>query len=269
MRDFGQTNRDYWNKIIPIHKASPYYELESFLAGNTTLKTVEENELGDVTGKKILHLQCHFGLHTMSLERKGAHAVGVDYSSVAIQAASDLSNKVGLTTEFICADLYDLPGLLDRRFDIVFTSYGVLYCLENLDRWASVVAHYLKEDGFFYIVELHPVFYMLDEEGKQLVNPYFHDPTGRFIRDKPALVVPDAGFHADFQEWTHSLSDVVNAVLRAGLTIEYLHEHPFIVYNARSYLVADGPGRFKIGGRTDPLPLMFSLKAHRSAALGH
>jgi 2-polyprenyl-3-methyl-5-hydroxy-6-metoxy-1,4-benzoquinol methylase len=261
MSNYDAMNRAYWDLITPIHKASAYYEFQSFQTGNTTLKIVEEEELGDVAGKSILHLQCHFGLHTMSLERKGAHLVGVDYSAQAIKTAIEIRDEAGLSTEFICANIYDLPGLIDRQFDIVFTSYGVLYCLEDLDRWAKVVSRCLNKDGFFYIVEIHPLMYMLDDEGKQLVEPYFHDPKGRFVRDKPARVIPDSGFHANFQEWTHGLSDVVNAVIKADLSIEFLHEHPFIVYNARKYLVEDGPGRFKIRGCLNPPPLMFSLKA--------
>lgn len=262
MATYNETNQSYWNRIIPVHKASDYYELETFLAGKTTLKCVEEEELGDVTGKSILHLQCHMGIHTLSWERKGAHPVGVDYSSEAIKTAKEVRDRVGLKTEFLCSDIYDLPKILDRRFDIVFTSYGVLYCLKDLDRWAKIVAHYLKPGGFFYIVELHPMFYMLDDEGKNLVYPYFHDPEGRFVESKPALAVPGSGFQANFREWTHSLSDIVNAVIRAGLKIEFLHEFPFVVLNAaRKYLEDDGHGKFRIRGCATPPPLMFSLKA--------
>jgi ubiquinone/menaquinone biosynthesis C-methylase UbiE len=266
MTEHDAINRTYWDRIIPIHKDSDYYEFESFRAGNPTLKIVEEQELGDVSGKSILHLQCHFGLHTMSLERKGARVVGVDYSEVAIQTAREIRDSAGLSTEFICANIYDLPDLLDRQFDIVFTSYGVLYCLPDLNRWGRLVARFLKPTGFFYIVEIHPLMYMLDDEGKDLVEPYFHDPQGRFVPGKHARVLPEAGFHSDFHEWTHSLSDVVNAMVNAGLSIEFLHEHPFMVYNARKYLVDDGSGRFRMP-KQNHLPLMFSLKAgHYPAA---
>lgn len=262
MASHNEINQNYWNKIIPVHKASSYYERETFLSGKTTLKCVEEEELGDVAGKSILHLQCHMGIHTMSLERKGAHVVGVDYSSEAIKAAMELRDRVSLKTEFICADLYDLPNLLDRHFDIVFTSYGVLYCLKDLDQWAKIVARYLNRDGFFYIVDLHPVFYMLDAEGKNFVYPYFHDPEGRFVESKPALAVPGSGFQANFREWTHSLSDVVNAVIHAGMKLEFLHEFPFVALNAaRKYLEDDGSARFRIRGCDTPPPMMFSLKA--------
>jgi 2-polyprenyl-3-methyl-5-hydroxy-6-metoxy-1,4-benzoquinol methylase len=268
MSTFDAINRAYWDKITPIHKTSSYYEYESFQAGNSTLKAVEEEELGDVAGMSILHLQCHFGLHTLSLERKGAHVVGVDYSEEAIRTATQIRDSSGLKSEFICANVYDLPDLIDRRFDIVFTSYGVLYCLADLDRWARVIAHCLKEDGFFYIVDIHPLMYMLDEDGERLVEPYFHDSKGRFVADKDARVVPGAGFHADFQEWSHSLGEIVTAILNAGMSLEFLHEHPFIVYNARKYLVEDGPSRFKIGGAPHQPPLMFSFKA-RLAPTSH
>lgn len=262
MATYNEINQSYWNRIIPVHKASGYYELETFLSGKTTLKCVEEEELGDVAGKSILHLQCHMGIHTMSLERKGATVIGVDYSSEAIKTAMEIRDRVGLKAEFICADLYNLPNLLDRRFDVVFTSYGVLYCLKDLDQWSRIVARYLNPAGFFYIVELHPVFYMLDDEGKNLVYPYFHDPEGRLVESKPALAVPGSGFQANFREWTHSLSDVVNAVIHAGMKIEFVHEFPFVVLNAaRKYLEDDGRGRFWIRGCANPPPLMFSLKA--------
>jgi len=266
MTTYNEINQNYWNKITPVHKTSSYYELETFLSGRTTLKCVEEEELGDVAGKSILHLQCHMGIHTLSLERKGAHVVGVDYSSEAIKVAMETRDRLGLKAEFICADLYDLPNLLNRQFDIVFTSYGVLYCLNDLDQWAKIVARYLSKNGFFYIVELHPVFYMLDDEGKHFAYPYFHDPEGRLVESKGALAVPDSRFQANFQEWTHSLSDVVNAVIHSGMKLEFLHEFPFVTLNAsRKYLEDDGLGRFRIRGCDAPPPMMFSLKARLEA----
>jgi len=261
LQDYNKTNIEFWEKIIPIHQNAKFYEMDSFLKGNSTLKMVEEEEIGDVNGKSILLLLCHFGLHTLSLARKGAHVVGVDYSREAIKLAKELSCTTALKAEFICANIYDLPDILDRKFDIVFTSYGVLYCLNDLNKWGQVIATYLKKDGLFYIVELHPIFYMLDEEGKRFVNPYFHNPEPTFVERKPAYVDLNSGFQTSFYEWRHSLSDVVNAVINAGLKLEFLHEFPFIVYGIKNYLVEDSPGKFRIKNCENMPPLMFSLKA--------
>ena len=150
------TNRRNWNERTPVHAATEFYDVEGFKAGRMTLTDVERREVGDVDGKTLLHLQCHFGLDTMSWARLGAMATGVDFSDAAIDLARSLNDELELHTRFIHSDVYDLPDVLDEEFDIVFTSYGVLVWLPHLDRWASVIHRMLRPGGTFHIVMAVP-----------------------------------------------------------------------------------------------------------------
>jgi SAM-dependent methyltransferase len=157
-------------------------------------------EVGDVRGKRLLHLQCHFGLDTLSWARRGARVTGVDFSVEAISAARQLAREVGLEleSEFVCSDLYALRSALERAggFDVVYTSYGVLNWLPELESWARLIADYLKPGGVFHIVEVHPTARMfpLDEDMPKAGSfrpffPYFHDPAG--IRWPPGVDYAD------------------------------------------------------------------------------
>ena len=151
-----RVNRDNWNERTPVHAGSDSYDLAGFKAGRITLTDVERREVGDVSGKTLLHLQCHFGLDTMSWARLGAKATGVDFSDDAITLASALNEELELGARFIRSNVYDLPNALDEQFDVVFTSYGVLNWLPDIAGWAEVVSNHLKPAGVFYIVEFHP-----------------------------------------------------------------------------------------------------------------
>ena len=158
-----QVNRTNWDERTPVHAASESYDVEGFKAGRITLHDVERGEMGDVSGKTLLHLQCHFGLDTMSWARLGAKATGVDFSDAAIDLARSLNSELDLDVRFIRSNVYDLPDVLDEQFDIVFTSVGVLCWLPDLDKWASVVSHHLKPGGMFYILDGHPLMNVFEE----------------------------------------------------------------------------------------------------------
>ena len=149
-------NRQNWNERTPVHAASDFYDVAGFKAGRITLTDIERGEVGDVSGKTLLHLQCHFGLDTMSWARLGATATGVDFSEAAIDLARSLNDELRLNTRFIRSDVYGLPDVLDEEFDVVFTSYGVLVWLPDLDRWARTIRRMLRSGGTFYLVEFHP-----------------------------------------------------------------------------------------------------------------
>ena len=156
MDEWLQVNRESWNERVPVHAASDFYDVEGFKSGRITLMDIERREIGDVSGKTLLHLQCHFGLDTMSRSRLGAKATGIDFSDAAIDQARSLNEDMVLDVRFICSNLYDLPDALEEQFDIVFTSYGVLTWLPDIGRWAQAVSNHLKPGGVFYIVEFHP-----------------------------------------------------------------------------------------------------------------
>jgi SAM-dependent methyltransferase len=158
MREELELNQKRWDEATDIHTAGNVYGIDEFKAGQCRLHRVEVEEVGDVTNKSLLHLQCHFGLDTLSWARRGAIVTGADFSPKGIAAARQLSEETNVPAEFICTDLYDLPNTLKKpaSFDIVFTSYGAINWLPDLARWGKIIAHYLRPSGFFYIVEAHP-----------------------------------------------------------------------------------------------------------------
>lgn len=271
MDDYKRANRNLWNEWAEIHARSTTecYNLESFKAGASSLHSIELEELGDVSGRSLLHLQCHFGMDTLSWARQGAKVTGADFSDRAIAIARSLSKEVGIEATFVCCDLYDLPDMLSGQFDIVFTSYGVLVWLPDITGWAEVIAHFLKPGGTFYIVEFHPFCLVFDNgddvTGLQVANPYFHsaeplefEVSGSYA-DREAKVEQPVEY-----EWMHSLGDIVNALIGAGLRIEFLHEFPYAVDPAilpPSATVRDEEGWYRLADRDNMIPLMFSLKA--------
>ncbi|TRO50928.1 class I SAM-dependent methyltransferase, partial [Candidatus Bathyarchaeota archaeon] len=168
MAEYYETNKRRWNELVDIHAKSKEYDLENFIAGKNSLHRVEREKLGDVKGKSLLHLQCHFGLDTISWARLGAKVTGVDFSETAIELAREIAKKVGVDAEFVCSNVYDLPKVHKGEYDIVFTSYGVLCWLQDIEEWARVIAHFLKPGGTFLIVESHPFMWVFDDESEEL-----------------------------------------------------------------------------------------------------
>jgi SAM-dependent methyltransferase len=258
-----ETNRKVWDERTAIHVGSAWYDVEGFKQGRCSLRSVELGEVGDVTGKRLLHLQCHFGLDTLSWARRGAKVTGVDFSPEAIAIARRLADEVHLDAEFVCSDVNDLPRALDGLFDIVFTSYGVLAWLPDLVRWAEVIARFLDDGGTFYIVEKHPLSRALvEEEGKLVAAKPYLDVGPIVVRSERTYADSDATLTNDtYCQWRHSLGDVINALTGAGLRIEFLHEFPFSLWHLRS-MVQSEDGWWRLSDRDD-LPLMFSLRARK------
>lgn len=259
-------NRARWDELVDIHARSEFYDLAGFKSGKCSLRPLEVAELGDVSGKSLLHLQCHFGMDTLSWARRGARVTGVDFSERAVERARDLAREVGHDARFVCANVYDLPEVLAETFDIVFTSYGVLCLLPDLPRWGRVAAHFVRPGGIFYLAEIHPVAFTLDDRAgstePRAVYPYFHAPepyrweTVGSYADRNARVRNTVNY-----QWTHSLADVVNALLAAGLRLEFLHEFPYCSAPLTPYLTRSADGWYRLPGGADVLPLLFSLKA--------
>jgi SAM-dependent methyltransferase len=251
--------------VVPVHAGSRFYNVPGFINGGNTLDELERDEVGDVTGKTLLHLQCHFGLDTLSWARLGASVTGMDYSLEAINTAGRLAQECGLEARFIHSNLYDLPQILDEQFDVVFTSYGVLCWLPDIREWARIAASYVKPGGFFYIAEFHPFSYVFDDEAQQLQYryPYFAtkpmrwDVAGTYTGSEDKLDT-----HEDW-EWTYRLGEVVTALIDAGLRLEFLHEHPFTVYQQLPFLEKTGKMRWEFPNDENSIPLMFSLKASK------
>ena len=257
-----QVNRTNWNERTPVHAASAFYDVEGFKAGRITLKDLERREVGDVTGKSLLHLQCHFGMDTMSWARLGAKPTGVDFSDAAVNLARSLNDELGLNTRFILSNVYDLPDVLDEQFDIVFTSYGALCWLPDLDKWARVISNHLKPGGVFYVAEIHPHIGTLEqfESGEirpahgYFENELFFEGNGRSYAGTDLVESPNF-------EWMHSIGKIVTALIDAGLAIEFLHEFPFSVYQAFPVMEKGDDGWWRFPEHNDSFPQLFSIRA--------
>ena len=261
--DYLHVNRKMWDDWAVLHRGSAFYDVDSFLAGETSLKPLELEELGDVHGKRLLHLQCHFGQDTLSWAREGAVVTGIDFSGEGIRLARELSAESGIPGEFIQADVLDLPRELDGQFDLVFTSYGVLIWLPDLRPWAAGIARCLKPGGAFYIVEFHPLLWMLDESGERLQYSYFGGAEPESFEGSGSYADRSADISHTSYEWGHSLSEVVNALTEQGLRLEFLHEFPYVVHPCLDFLVEAEPGRYVLKSQPGKFPLLFSLKATR------
>jgi len=263
-------NRRMWDERVSIHLGSEFYDLERFLAGENSLLPIEREELGGVSGKSLLHLQCHFGMDTLSLARMGARVTGVDFSGEAILAARDLAARAGLEARFVECNVYDLPSHLEEEFDLVFTSYGALCWLPDLARWGELIAHYLKPGGVFYVVDVHPYLSTLDDDSTadnlRVRYPYFKTPNplvfslGGTYAERNVKTV-----HNQSHEWPYSLHEVVDALRRPGLQIEFVHEFPVCCFAKFPWLVK-GPGRWwRLPDTAPEIPMTFSVKAHKPA----
>ena len=266
MDKYNKMNLELWNELTPIHARSDFYDVEGFKKGKCTLKSIELTEVGDVSGKPLLHLQCHFGLDTLSWARLGAKVTGVDFSDEAIALARSLSKETGIKADFICSDIHKLPYVLNRKFDIVFTSYGVLVWLPDLKEWAEIIVHFLKRNGIFYIVESHPFSHVFENSegttGYRVTQSYFHKSEPIQWEPGNDYADPDAKVAHSSNEWQHSLSDILNALISAGLTIEFLHEFPQCVYKAYPFMEQDKAGWWQVKGNN--IPHTFSLKATKT-----
>lgn len=262
-------NRRRWDELVDIHVKSVtgIYRVAEFRAGADVLSPIESAELGDVAGKDLLHLQCHFGLDTLCLARRGARVMGLDFSANAIAAARALSIETGVPGRFIEGNVYDALQLIDDRFDIVYTTWGVLCWLPDIDAWARTAASLLRPGGMLYLLDGHPIAGVLDEaEGGRLVPtyPYFQgaEPLA-FDSDRSYTGDSDRLINARAYEWTHPVGAVVSALIDAGLTIKFLHEHDRLCWRRFSRMVHGPDGMYRLPSDIPSVPLAFSIKAMR------
>jgi SAM-dependent methyltransferase len=262
-----EANRRHWDEVAPLHAASEFYDVERFRRGESKLKPVELAELGDVRGKTLLHVQCHFGLDTLSWAREGAIVTGVDFAPQALATAHALADELGIDARWVESAVYDLPQNLDGLFDIVFTSYGVLSWMPDVARWAKCVAHFVKPGGTFYIAEFHPISFIFDDrEGTDDLTvhyPYFPPPEPLKWDGEGTYAVAAPGLqHRDTYNWPYTIGDVVTSLIGAGLRIEFLHEFPFSTYQFLpiTHRLPDD-GTVRLTKHDGSVPLLFSIKA--------
>jgi SAM-dependent methyltransferase len=264
--EWQQVNRAHWDERVPIHVGGEFYDVAGFKAGQERLRPFEISEVGDVSGKDLLHLQCHFGIDALSWARRGARVVGLDFSLPAIEEARKLAAELALDAEFVHSDVYDAPPALDGRdFDVVYTGLGALYWLPDIDPWTRVVASLIRPGGFLYLSEFHPFSNVFGEEDLSVSYDYFH-------REEP-FVWDESGTYADLEaqtvhnrtyDWNQTLADVVSAVIEAGLVLEFLHEHDYTLFPRWPFLQKSGFDTYRLPESMPSLPLMYSLRAHRA-----
>jgi SAM-dependent methyltransferase len=265
-RHAEKCNEEHWDEIAPVHVRS-YKSVDILKAGGIALDEIELREVGEVNGKTLLHLQCHIGTDTLSWARQGALVTGVDFSAQSIAYARQLQQELQLGATFLRANVYELRGILHEQFDVIYTSRGVLCWLKDLDEWAQIIAHLLKSGGVFYIMESHPLCNIFDETKRgelTITHRYFHTPEPTLWDDNEpdyadATYVPQ---HPTY-EWNWSLSDILNAVLKAGLHLESFNEYEHLFFKCFPSMVDYSEGWYHFPQYAGKLPLLFTLKAKK------
>lgn len=260
--NYEQINKELWNDRTTHHVQSEFYDMENFLEGKSPLNSIELNLLGDVSGKTMLHLQCHFGMDTLAFARLGANVTGIDISDNAISEAKKLAEKTNLEGEFVCCSVYDVPQHISKQFDIVFTSYGTIGWLPDMNRWAGVVSKMLKPGGIFVFAEFHPAVWMFDNDFEKVAYSYFN---------REDIVEELEGTYADRNapmkkksiSWNHDIAEVLQALLNNGLTLERFEEFDYSPYNCFNKTVPAGEGKFYIAGMEQKLPMVYALRMRK------
>jgi SAM-dependent methyltransferase len=259
-------NRKLWNAWTGLHENSRFYNLAGFRAGGLSLRPIELEELAPtVRGRSLLHLMCHFGLDTLSWARLGAEATGVDLANDAIATARRIGQELGIQARFIESDIYRLPEVLSDRFDIVFSSYGVLHWLPDLQQWAQTVAHFLRPGGTFYLVEDHPFMRVFSAAAQrlELANSYFFESAPHRMESSRSYA-SDGELDESMPgyTWNHSIGELITALSSAGLTIRYVHEFDFAMRAKFSMMVRGDDGLWRLpADLRSCVPMLFSLQA--------
>ena len=265
MDPYLSMNRDLWDEWTAIHERSAFYDLASFREGGVRLADYELEDIGDVAGRSVLHLQCHFGIDTLSFARLGADVTGADFSPQAVALATRLAADLQLSARFLESNVYDLPDRLEGEFDLVYTSRGVLGWLPDIRGWAHVAAHFVKPGGAFYITEAHPLAWaMADDPPVRPGYPYWEQPE--------PLTFPVEGSYADLtasvdtpleHSWNHAMSEIIQSLVDEGLVIELFREYPWCDWDL-GYTVQHEDGRWYLPeDQEGELPLFYALRARK------
>ncbi len=258
--NYLEINRQSWNNRTDSHLNSEFYDVANFKKGKSSLNSIELELLGDLKNKTILHLQCHFGQDTISLHRLGATVTGVDLSDKAIESAVYLAKETNAIAQFICCDIYELPNYLDKQFDLVFTSYGTIGWLPDLNKWAEIISKFLKPGGKFVFAEFHPVVWMFDDNFEKLAYRYFNSGP---------IVESESGTYADksapitqqYVMWNHGLGEVITSLVQNGLELNTLNEYDYSPYDCFNKTIEFEPKKFRIKHFEDKIPMVYALIA--------
>ena len=261
--NYIEINKETWNNKVPIHVDSEFYDMESFRKGKNSLPEIDIALLGAIKGKSILHLQCHFGQDSLSMARMGAKVTGIDLSNKAIEKAQALNTELQLDANFICCDVYETLEHINEKFDIVYTSYGTIGWLPDLDKWAKVISQALKPNSKFVFVEFHPVLWMFDDDFTKIQHHYHNEKpiietySGTYANKEAEISTNQIG-------WNHSLAEVIKALLENGLQIEHFNEYDYSNYNCMNEMIEFEPKKFRIKHLENKIPMMYSLVAFKN-----
>ncbi|KIC63913.1 class I SAM-dependent methyltransferase [Chryseobacterium taiwanense] len=266
MGNYLEINRESWNAKVDLHLKSDFYFVDEFMKGRTSLNSIELELLGDIQNKKILHLQCHFGQDSISLSRMGAKVTGIDLSDKAIETARDLAQKCSTDTEFVCCDVYGLPDFLNEKYDVVFTSYGTIGWLPDLEKWARIINYFLKENGKFIMAEFHPAVWMFDDDFTKVTYSYFNE--------KPIIETYE-GTYADqsaeikqeYVMWNHSLAEVLQSLIKNGMVLQNFQEFDWSPYPCFRHVEEFEKGKWRIPQFGNKMPLVYALQAQKTPSL--
>ncbi len=264
--DAYKLNRANWDERAVVHGQDRYYDLAGFLAGANPLREVELRLCGDVAGKDLLHLQCHFGLDTLGWARLGARATGLDFSPVAISRARDLAKQSGLSARFVEADVLALPADLASAFDLVVATYGVLVWIGDLDAWMRTAAAALRAGGRLIVVDIHPLAQMIGSREPLVVDFPYADNRPHHFRSSETYADPSVVLTAmETVQWAHSVGDITTALCRSGLRLDHLEEHLSCDRDDRpGVLVRGADDRWRLRLWDHDLPVLLSIAATKT-----
>lgn len=256
--DYKAANKDLWDKWTKLHLDSALYNMEAFRSGASSLIGPEAGLLGDLSGKRVLHLQCYFGQDSLSMARLGASVVGVDLSGEAVNIANMLADEMQLDAKFYAADVMDMNNLLREQFDLVYTSYGVLIWLPDLAKWARTVAGHVKPGGRFLLVEFHPVGNLFNEDFTRIEYTYFReDPV--IEKEAGSYAAPEAvHIEGNSVTWDFSISEVLTPLLNEGLILKGFQKYKHAPYNLYKNAVKTENG-YQVRGLEGKIPYLFSV----------
>ncbi len=257
---YFDANKALWNQRTVVHRDSSFYNLEGFKKGESVLTPIELKEVGDVKGKSLLHLQCHFGMDSLDWARRGAKVTGIDLSDEAIRLAKEINDELGLDATFICCNVLDTSRHVQEQFDIVFTSYGTIGWLPDLEPWAQMIAERLKTGGVFYIAEFHPVVWMFDDDFTHI--KYSYENRELIVTENNGTYTDrDADIKGKEYSWNHSISEVLNALIGAGLSITSFNEFMYSPYPCFNNVTETADGNWHIKGMEGKIPMVYSIRA--------
>ncbi|MGE0004394.1 MAG: class I SAM-dependent methyltransferase [Parvibaculaceae bacterium] len=269
-QDYFDTNRRSWDERVAIHRrdVTGFYDVQKVLDGKDKLNAIEAAEIGDVAGLRIAHLQCHFGLDSICLARRGASVTGLDFSPAAIAEARRLAGTLGVDAQFVEGNVYDARRLLPGDFDMVYVTWGAINWLPDIAQWAQAAGSLLRPGGRLYLAESHPVILSFDwVDGRMAPRFDWRTPKDRPIVEETETTYTGAADvleHKKTYSWQHPLSDILNGLIDAGMTLDWLHEHAALTWPLFPNMSMSQDGLYRLPPDHVQLPLSFSLSARKA-----